>query len=32
MPTMPGMEDMIKKQMLATHEGTLATLKKAIEG
>jgi hypothetical protein len=32
MPSMPGMEDMIKKQMLASYEGTLATLKKTIEG
>ena len=32
MPSMPGMEDMMKKQMLAGFEATLATLKKAIEG
>jgi hypothetical protein len=32
MPSMPGMEDMIKKQMLAGYENTLATLKKTIEG
>jgi hypothetical protein len=32
MPSMPGMEDMIKKQMLASYESTLAALKKAIEG
>ena len=32
MPSMPGMEDMMKKQMSATFEATLATMKKAIEG
>lgn len=32
MPSMPGMEDMMKKQMMAGFEATLATLKKAIEG
>lgn len=32
MPSMPGMEDMIKKQMLAGYETTLAALKKALEG
>jgi hypothetical protein len=32
MPSMPGMEDMMKKQMLAGYESTLAALKKAIEG
>jgi len=32
MPKMPGMEDMMKKQMLAGFEATLATMKKAIEG
>ncbi|MBK8619234.1 MAG: SRPBCC family protein [Anaerolineales bacterium] len=32
MPSMPGMEDMIKKQMLSSYESTLAALKKAIEG
>jgi Polyketide cyclase / dehydrase and lipid transport len=32
MPSMPGMEDMIKKQMMASYDGTLAALKKAIEG
>jgi uncharacterized protein YndB with AHSA1/START domain len=32
MPSMPGMEDMMKKQMLAGYEATLAALKKAIEG
>lgn len=32
MPNMPGMEDMMKKQMSATFEATLATMKKAIEG
>jgi hypothetical protein len=32
MPSMPGMEDMMKKQMVTSYEGTLAALKKAIEG
>lgn len=32
MPNIPGMEDMMKKQMSAAFEGTLATMKKAIEG
>ena len=32
MPNMPGMEDMIKKQMMSGFEATMATLKKAIEG
>lgn len=32
MPSMPGMEDMMKKQMMAGFEATLATVKKAIEG
>jgi carbon monoxide dehydrogenase subunit G len=32
MPNMPGMEDMMKKQMMTGFEATLATLKKAIEG
>jgi hypothetical protein len=32
MPNMPGMEDMMKKQMMAGFEATLATMKKAIEG
>ncbi len=32
MPSMPGMEDMMKKQMMAGFEATMATLKKAIEG
>jgi carbon monoxide dehydrogenase subunit G len=32
MPSMPGMEDMMKKQMMAGFETTLAALKKAIEG
>ena len=31
MPNMPGMEDMMKKQMMAGFEATLATLKKAVE-
>jgi uncharacterized membrane protein len=31
MPKMPGMEDMMKKQMLAGFESTLATMKKLIE-
>ena len=32
MPSMPGMEDMMKKQMMTGFEATMATLKKAIEG
>ena len=32
MPKMPGMEDMMKKQMLAGFETTLAATKKLIEG
>jgi uncharacterized membrane protein len=32
MPSMPGMEDMMKKQMMTGFEATLATMKKAIEG
>ena len=32
MPSMPGMEDMMKKQMMTGFEATLAALKKAIEG
>lgn len=32
MPSMPGMEDMMKKQMMTGFESTLAALKKAIEG
>jgi len=32
MPSMPGMEDMMKKQMMAGFEDTMNTLKKAIEG
>jgi carbon monoxide dehydrogenase subunit G len=32
MPSMPGMEDMMKKQMMAGFEATMAALKKAIEG
>jgi uncharacterized membrane protein len=32
MPNMPGMEDLMKKQMMAGFEATLATMKKAIEG
>jgi carbon monoxide dehydrogenase subunit G len=31
MPSMPGMEDMMKKQMMAGFEATLTTLKKAVE-
>ena len=31
MPNMPGMEDMMKKQMMSGFESTLAKLKKAIE-
>ena len=32
MPNMPGMEDMMKKQMMAGFEATMNTIKKAIEG
>ncbi|MBI5297874.1 MAG: SRPBCC family protein [Chloroflexi bacterium] len=32
MPKMPGIEDMMKKQMSTAFEATLATMKKAIEG
>ena len=32
MPSMPGMEDVMKKQMMAGFEATMNTLKKAIEG
>jgi carbon monoxide dehydrogenase subunit G len=32
MPNMPGMEDMMKKQMMTSFEATMNTLKKAIEG
>ncbi|MCK6582937.1 MAG: SRPBCC family protein [Anaerolineales bacterium] len=32
MPSMPGMEDMMKKQMIAGFDATLAQMKKAIEG
>jgi hypothetical protein len=32
MPSMPGMEDMMKKQMMTGYETALATLKKAVEG
>lgn len=32
MPSMPGMEDMMKKQMIGGYETALAALKKAIEG
>lgn len=32
MPSMPGMEDMIKKQMMARYETALVALKKALEG
>jgi len=32
MPSMPGMEDMMKKQMMSGFESTLAAMKKAIEG
>jgi len=32
MPSMPGMEDMVKKQLLTGMEATLAMYKKAIEG
>lgn len=32
MPSMPGMEDMIKKQMIAGYDTALAALKKKLEG
>jgi uncharacterized protein YndB with AHSA1/START domain len=32
MPSMPGMEDMMRKQMSAGFDATLAQIKKAIEG
>ena len=32
MPSMPGMEDMMKKQMITTYEASLAALKKKLEG
>jgi hypothetical protein len=32
MPSMPGMEDMMKKQMIAGFDATLAALKKKLEG
>lgn len=32
MPNMPGMEDMMKKQMVAGFDATLAALKKKLEG
>ncbi|MCC7117425.1 MAG: SRPBCC family protein [Anaerolineales bacterium] len=32
MPSMPGMEEMMKKQMLAGYEAALAALKKKLEG
>jgi hypothetical protein len=32
MPNMPGMEDVMKKQMMAGFEATMNTLKKVIEG
>jgi len=32
MPNVPGMEDMMKKQMIAGLESTLGAMKKAIEG
>ena len=32
MPNIPGMEDMMKKQMMAGFEATMNTIKKAIEG
>lgn len=32
MPSMPGMEDMMRKQMIAGFDATLAQMKKAIEG
>ncbi|MBL8089131.1 MAG: SRPBCC family protein [Anaerolineales bacterium] len=32
MPSVPGMEDMMKKQMIAGYDATLAALKKKLEG
>jgi uncharacterized protein YndB with AHSA1/START domain len=32
MPSMPGMEDMMKKQMIAGYDAALAALKKKLEG
>lgn len=32
MPSMPGMEDMMKKQMIAGYDASLAALKKKLEG
>ena len=32
MPSMPGMEDMMRKQMTASYDASLAQVKKAIEG
>jgi hypothetical protein len=32
MPSMPGMEDMMRKQMSASYDATLAQIKKALEG
>jgi len=32
MPNMPGMEDMMKKQMIAGYDAALAALKKKLEG
>lgn len=32
MPSMPGMEEMMKKQMVTTYEASLAALKKKLEG
>lgn len=32
MPSVPGMEDMMKKQMLASYDAALAALKKKLEG
>jgi len=32
MPSMPGMEEMMKKQMITTYNSTLAALKKKLEG
>ena len=32
MPSMPGVEDIMKKQLLATYDSTLAALKKKLEG
>lgn len=32
MPSIPGMKDMMKKQMIAGYDATLAAMKKKLEG